>query len=65
MYESSVIAATVVMVVTLGTSAGSLLPLLFRRLGMDPAIMSNPLIAAMIDVLGVILFYEIGLLVLT
>jgi magnesium transporter len=64
MYESSVIAATVVMVVTLGTSAGSLLPLLFRRLGMDPAIMSNPLIAAMIDVLGVILFYEIGLLVL-
>jgi len=32
---------------------------------MDPAIMSNPLIAAMIDVLGVILFYEIGLLVLT
>jgi magnesium transporter len=60
-----VIAATVVMVVTLGTSAGSLLPLLFRRLGMDPAIMSNPLIAAMIDVLGVILFYEIGLLVLT
>jgi magnesium transporter len=51
MYESSVIAATVVMVVTLGTSAW-LLPLLFRRLGMDPAIMSNPLIAAMIDGAG-------------
>jgi len=63
-YESSVIAATVITVVTLGTSAGTLLPLLFRRLGMDPAIMSNPLIAAMIDVLGVVLFYEIGTLVL-
>lgn len=63
-YESSVIAATVVTVVTLGTSAGTFFPLLFRRLGMDPAIMSNPLIAAMIDVLGVVLFYEIGTLVL-
>ena len=63
-FESLVIAATVVTVVTLGTSAGTLLPLLFRRLGMDPAIMSNPLIAAMIDVLGVVLFYEIGTLVL-
>jgi magnesium transporter len=63
-YESSVIAATVVTVVTLGTSAGTFFPLLFRRLGMDPAIMSNPLIAAMIDVLGVVLFYEIGTIVL-
>jgi magnesium transporter len=58
--ESAAIAITVITVVSLGTSAGSLFPLLFRRLGMDPAIMSNPLIAAMIDVLGVVLFYEIG-----
>ncbi len=63
--ESATIAITVVTVVTLGTSAGTLLPLTFRRLGMDPAIMSNPLIAAMIDVLGVVLFYEIGLLLLS
>ncbi|MFZ9089395.1 MAG: magnesium transporter [Planctomycetaceae bacterium] len=63
--EAAAIALTVVTVVTLGTSAGTLLPLTFRRLGMDPAIMSNPLIAAMIDVLGVVLFYEIGLMLLT
>jgi magnesium transporter len=62
--ESAVIAMTVITVVSLGTSAGSLFPLLFRRLGMDPAIMSNPLIAAMIDVLGVVLFYEIGSMLL-
>lgn len=63
-WESAVIAITVITVVSLGTSAGTLFPLLFRRLGMDPAIMSNPLIAAMIDVLGVVLFYEIGSLLL-
>jgi Mg/Co/Ni transporter MgtE len=32
---------------------------------MDPAIMSNPLIAAMVDVLGVVIFYEIASLFLT
>ncbi len=62
--ESAAIATTVITVVTLGTSVGTLLPLLFRRLGMDPAIMSNPLIAAMVDVLGVVLFYEIASLFL-
>lgn len=63
--ESAAIATTVIAVVILGTSAGTLLPLLLRRLGMDPAIMSNPLIAAMVDVLGVVIFYEIASLFLT
>ena len=51
---------SVVVVVILGTSAGTLLPLGLRRSGMDPAIMSNPLIAAMIDILAVVIFYEIA-----
>ncbi len=63
--ESAAIATTVVAVVVLGTSAGTLLPLGLRRLGMDPAIMSNPLIAAMVDVLGVVIFYEIATLFLS
>jgi magnesium transporter len=46
--------------VILGTSAGTLLPFGLRRAGMDPAIMSNPLIAAMIDILAVVIFYEIA-----
>jgi magnesium transporter len=63
--ESAAIATTVVTVVILGTSAGTLLPLMLRRLGMDPAIMSNPLIAAMVDVLAVVIFYEIASLFLS
>jgi magnesium transporter len=58
--EAAAIATTVVVVVILGTSAGTLLPLGLRRAGMDPAIMSNPLIAAMIDILAVVIFYEIA-----
>lgn len=63
--EAAAIATTVVIVVILGTSAGTLLPLGLRRSGMDPAIMSNPLIAAMIDILAVVIFYEIATQYLT
>lgn len=59
-YEAGAIATTVIAVVILGTSAGTLLPLGLRRSGMDPAIMSNPLIAAMIDILAVVIFYEVA-----
>ena len=63
--EAAAIATTVVVVVILGTSAGTLLPLGLRRSGMDPAIMSNPLIAAMIDILAVVIFYEVATQYLT
>ena len=62
--ESAVVAATVGMVVTMGTLTGSMLPLIFKRIGMDPAIMSNPLIAALSDMLGVIIYYSVAALVL-
>lgn len=62
--RSTVVGATVFLIVVLGTTAGTMLPILFRRLGMDPAIMSNPLIAAIVDVLGVAIFYEVALLML-
>ena len=52
------VALTVLMVVMIGTVLGALLPLGFRRLGVDPALMSNPLIAAVVDVLGVVIYYQ-------
>lgn len=63
--RSAVVGATVLLIVVLGTTAGTMLPILFRRMGMDPAIMSNPLIAAIVDVLGVAIFYEVALLMLS
>ena len=55
---------TVFLVVLMGTVTGALLPLGFKKLGMDPALMSNPLIAAMVDVLGVIIYYNVAVLML-
>lgn len=62
--EASVVAVTVCGVVILGTVWGTLLPLMFRRLGMDPALMSNPLIAAFMDLMGVVLFNSLAIVLL-
>ena len=58
------VAIALVMVVTLGTLLGSALPLLFKRLGMDPAIMSTPSIAASMDVLGLLSYFFVVKLIL-
>ena len=47
-----------------GTLVGAVLPLLFRRLGLDPALMSNPFVAGIIDVLGIVIYMNVALLLL-
>lgn len=54
---SLVVTLTVFSVVAVGTLAGAMLPLGLKRLGLDPAFMSNPLIAALSDMLGVFIYY--------
>jgi magnesium transporter len=52
-------------VTTLGTTMGSLLPLLIRRLGFDPAVSSTPFIASLVDVLGLVIYFAIAQSVFT
>lgn len=40
--------------------AGSALPFLFRRLGLDPALMSGPFITTAVDVLGILIYFNIA-----
>jgi magnesium transporter len=58
---ATVIPITLLLIILCGTLSGSLLPLLFRRLGLDPAMMSNPFVAGLIDVLGIIIYMEVAL----
>ncbi len=60
-YTASIIPITVLLVVVCGTLLGSVLPLVFRRLGLDPAMMSNPFVAGLIDVLGIIIYMQVAL----
>lgn len=51
------LAASLVGVVTFGTLAGSMLPLALRRLGFDPASASAPLVATLVDVSGIVIYF--------
>jgi magnesium transporter len=58
------IAATVglslVGVVTLGTLAGSIMPLLLERVGFDPASASAPFVATVVDVSGLVIYFSVA-----
>jgi len=56
-----VVGVTLVLVVICGTLFGSVLPLVFQRLGLDPALMSNPFVAGIIDILGILIYMGVAL----
>ena len=43
-----------------GTLLGSMLPLLIRQLGADPAIVSSPAIATLSDVSGIVIYATVA-----
>ena len=47
-------------VVLWGTVAGSMLPLLLKKAGMDPAVSSAPFVATLVDVTGLIIYFEVA-----
>jgi magnesium transporter len=55
-----VIGQAVTVICLWGTLVGSMLPLLFRRLGVDPGIGSSPFVATFVDVTGIIIYFSIA-----
>jgi len=47
-------------VVLLGTLAGSMLPLLLKRAGLDPAVSSAPFVATLVDVAGLFIYFQVA-----
>jgi magnesium transporter len=54
------VAAGLATVVLLSNLAGSLLPLLLKQLGYDPALMSGPFISTITDILGLFVYLELS-----
>jgi magnesium transporter len=52
-------------VVLLGTMAGSMLPFALRRAGFDPASASAPLVATVVDLTGLLIYFLIATLLLS
>jgi magnesium transporter len=51
-------------VVLWGTLSGSMLPMLLKRLGADPAVSSAPFVATLVDVTGLIIYFSFAYLFL-
>ena len=51
-------------IVLWGTLAGSMLPFLLKRLGLDPATSSAPFVATLVDVTGLVIYFTVALVVL-
>jgi magnesium transporter len=51
-------------VVGFGTFAGSMLPFMLRRCGFDPAASSAPLVATVVDVTGLVIYFSVAHMIL-
>jgi magnesium transporter len=52
-------------IVLWGSVMGSMLPLLLKRLGLDPATSSAPFVATLVDVTGLIIYFSVAVLILS
>ncbi len=64
LWAASIVPITIFLVVMCGTFSGSILPLVFQQLGWDPALMSNPFVAGINDILGIVVYVKIAQLFL-
>ena len=47
-----------------GAVVGALMPIFIKSLGLDPAVASTPLIATLVDVTGMVIYFQIARAVL-
>ena len=62
---SFVVAFTILAICVWSAIVAAALPLVLRRLGVDPAVVSAPLIATLVDGTGLVIYFEIAKLVLS
>ena len=55
-----VVSVTLLSVCTLAAFAGSVLPLLARRIGVDPAVISAPFITTLVDATGLVIYFLVA-----
>lgn len=55
-----VIAITLMAVVLSGTLVGAMLPLIFTKIGLDPAIASSPFVSSFVDIAGIVIYLSVA-----
>ena len=58
------IGLTVLFIIFAGCTVGSMLPIVIKRLGIDPATSSTPFIASLVDTMGVVIYAHVAMVVM-
>jgi magnesium transporter len=61
---ASTVAMTLILIVLWGSLAGSILPIILKRVGLDPAVASAPFVATLVDVTGLIIYFLTAMVIL-
>jgi magnesium transporter len=61
---AAVIALAILFICMWANSVGALVPILARRFGIDPAVISAPLISTLVDATGLVIFYTVAIVIL-
>ncbi len=64
LYIGLAVGFSLIGVVLWGTLCGSMLPLLLKKLGADPAVSSAPFVATLVDVTGLLIYFSMAFLFL-
>ncbi|QUX24209.1 MULTISPECIES: magnesium transporter [Nocardiopsis] len=59
-----VVACSVIAICTWAAIIGSSMPLLARKVGVDPAVVSSPMVATLVDATGLIIYFSVARLIL-
>ena len=57
---AATVSLTLVATVVLSDLVGSLLPILAKRLGTDPAVMASPLITTVVDAMSLLIYFQLS-----
>lgn len=60
MHLTMTVAVGILAVVTMGATVGAALPMVIKRIGLDPAVSSTPFIASFVDVVGLVVYFSVG-----
>ncbi len=66
--QSPIVALTIcssmLLIITMAKATGGMLPMLAKKLGIDPALMANPTIASLTDMFSVVTYFSLATLIL-
>ena len=60
-----VLGVSVWILVLFGAMAGSMLPFVFKKIKLDPAVVSSPFISTLMDVTGIVIYINVALFIMT